>query len=212
MHKLQRGQSSACLAHYQHGRNSWSDIPPDEKSAIWTELEAMQGQRCAYCEADISNDHKHIEHFRQRSRYLQGTFDWNNLFGSCNRKDTCGKHKDGCGLYNPADLLKPDVDDPEIFFIFVSDGTIAVRHGLNAQDQHRAEETLRIFNLDAQHGPLRSMRQQAVAGYLQTGEALWALASEYPPEDWEPILEGELLATSHLPFATAIKHMLTQQD
>jgi uncharacterized protein (TIGR02646 family) len=212
VHKLQRGQSSACLAHYQHGRNSWSDIPPDEKSAIWTELEAMQGQRCAYCEADISNDHKHIEHFRQCSRYLQGTFDWNNLFGSCNREDTCGKHKDRCGQYNPADLIKPDVDDPECFFIFVCDGTIAVRHGLNAQDHHRAVETLRIFNLDAQHGPLRRMRQQAVAGYLKTGEELWELATEYPREEWQPLLDSELGATAHLPFATAIKHVLTRQD
>lgn len=212
MHKLQRGRSPACLAHYQHGRNIWSDMTPDRKSAIWTELEAMQGQRCAYCEADISNDQKHIEHFRQCSRYPQGTFDWNNLFGSCNREDTCGKHKDRCGQYNPADLIKPDVDDPECFFIFVSDGTIAVRHGLNAQDHHRAAETLRIFNLDARHGPLRRMRQQAVAGYLRTGEELWELATECPREEWQSLLDSELGATAHLPFATAIKHVLTRQD
>lgn len=212
MHKLQRGRSPSCLANYQHGHNTWSDVTPERKSAIWTELEAMQGQRCAYCEADISNGYKHIEHFRQRSQYPSGTFEWNNLFGSCNREDTCGKHKDRCGPYNPVDLIKPDVDDPECFFIFVSDGTIAVRDTLNAQDQHRAAETLRIFNLDARNGPLRRMRQQAAAGYLKTGEELWELAAEYSQEEWQPLLDSELLATSNLPFATTIKHVLTRQD
>jgi uncharacterized protein (TIGR02646 family) len=53
---------------------------------------------------------RHIEHFRQRSRYHQGTFEWDNLFGSCNRPDNRGKHKDQCGNYDYQDLIKPDVE------------------------------------------------------------------------------------------------------
>jgi uncharacterized protein (TIGR02646 family) len=212
MHKLQRGNAPTCLGNYRHGTNNWSEVTPAEKASIWTELEAMQGPLCGYCEADISNGQKHIEHFRQKGRDPTVTFLWANLFGSCNRDDSCGKHKDRCGDYNPADLIKPDVDDPESFFVFVSDGTIAVRKGLSQQDTRRANETLRIFNLDAQHGPLRRMRQQAAAGYLQTGEELFSLASEYPPEEWQPLLDEELAATAHLPFATAIKHALTRQN
>jgi len=212
MHKLQRGNAPVCLGKYQHGRDNWSAVTPDEKASMWTALEAMQGQRCGYCEADISHSQKHIEHFRQKGRDPTVTFLWSNLFGSCNREDSCGRHKDQCGTYNPADLIKPDADHPENFFVFVSDGTIAVRQDLSLQDQHRATETLRIFNLNAKHGPLRRMRQQAVAGYIQTGEELCALAAEYPPEDWQSLLDSELNATAHLPFATAIKHVLTRQN
>jgi uncharacterized protein (TIGR02646 family) len=171
----------------------------------------MQGRRCGYCEADISNGQKHIEHFRQKGLDPTVTFLWSNLFGSCNREDSCGKHKDNrCDAYSSEDLIKPDVEDPERFFLFVSDGTIAVRQGLNVQDRHRATETLRIFNLDAKHGPLRRMRQQAAAGYLQTNEELCALSAEYPPEEWQFLLDRELAATAHLPFATTIKHALTR--
>lgn len=212
MHKLQRGIAPACLAKYQHGRDNWGAVTSDEKAEIWTELGAMQGQRCGYCEADISHSSKHIEHFRQKGRDATVTFLWSNLFGSCNREDSCGKHKDACSVYPPADLIKPDVDDPEHFFIFVSDGTIAVRAKLSDPDRHRAIETLRIFNLDAKRGPLRRMRQQAAAGYLQTSEELCALAAEYAPEEWQPLLESELIATAQLPFATAIKHALTRQS
>lgn len=211
MHKLQRGNAPACLAHYRHGRDNWGDVTPGEKATIWTELEAMQGQRCGYCEADISNGQKHIEHFHQKGRDASVTFLWSNLFGSCNREDSCGKHKDRCAVYPPANLIKPDVDDPEHFFVFVSDGTIAIRQGLSDPDRHRATETLRIFNLDAQHGPLRRMRQQAATGYLQTAEEFLTLAAEYLPEEWQPLLDSEMAATAHLPFATAIKHVLTRQ-
>jgi uncharacterized protein (TIGR02646 family) len=215
MHELQRNPvAPTCLNKYQHGRDQWSMQSPtyDERQEIWNQLNAMQGHRCAYCEADISNGQKHIEHFRQKGRDATVTFLWSNLFGSCNRKDSCGKHKDGCGDYNPSDLIKPDVDDPEHFFVFVPDGTIAIRQGLSKADKHRATETLRIFNLDAQHGPLRRMRQQAAVGYQQTVEEILALAADYPPEEWQPLLDSEVATTADLPFATAIKHALMRQN
>ncbi|GHU03948.1 hypothetical protein FACS1894158_03340 [Betaproteobacteria bacterium] len=212
MHKLQRGAAPTCLAHYQHGRDDWSQVSSADKAAIWRELDDMQGKRCAYCEADISNtNNKHIEHFRQRGRFPQGTFDWSNLFGSCSREESCGKHKDQCGAYNPADIVKPDVDDPEQFFVFVSDGAIAIRQGLSPQDQHRASETLRVFNLNDQNGPLRWMRHRAVAGYTQTAEELHEWAAVLDQTEWLSYLQSELTATSHLPFATAIKHVLLSQ-
>ncbi len=209
MHKLQRDVAPACLARYKHGRNQWSHNVPtvDERTDIWNKLEQMQGARCAYCEADIVTGPRHIEHFRQRSRYPQGTFEWANLFGSCNRGESCGKHKDKCG-YTPEDLLKPDVDDPDDYLVFVSDGTIAPRAGLSLAQLQRATETLRVLNLDAQNGALRHMRRSAAAGYLQTAEELRELAEHYPESDWLPLLHSELAATAHLPFVTAIHHAL----
>lgn len=161
MHLLQRDiNEPACLKHYHHGRDHWNQNTPipSEKIQIWEKLDQMQDRRCAYCEADIHNSDRHIEHFQQRSRYPQGTFDWTNLFGSCNREDSCGKHKDQCGSYNPDDLIKPDVDDPEHYLLFISDGTICIRNGLTDAEQQRARETLRIFNLNHDRGPLRYRR------------------------------------------------------
>lgn len=213
MHYLDRTSipAPASLNNYQHGRHTWNDLSRDDRQEICAALEAMQGQRCAYCECDLNKHDRHIEHFRQRGRYPQGTFDWNNLFWSCKREDSCGKHKDSCGIYQHPDLIKPDVDDPEQFFIFVADGSITVRDDLTNHDRNRAEETLRIFNLDAQWGPLRNIRRTAVIGYIKTAEAIQELAQSYPPEAWMSFLEEELEQIQELPFCTAIKHVLTPQ-
>lgn len=211
MHMLHRGNAPDCLAKYRYGRDRWSDDIPtlgEKTDQIWPALDAMQGSRCAYCEAKIGDDNRHIEHFRQRSRYPQGTFKWTNLFGSCNRKESCGNHKDSCGPYNHEDLIKADEEDPEHFFLFVSDGTIQVRPTLNRQEAHRAAETLRVLNLDPVHGSLRHMRKRAIAGYLQTAEEIRQWAEIFPQEDWLPFFEEEIARTAELPFATAIKHVL----
>lgn len=172
----------------------------------------MQQRRCAYCEIGIKTDtedrNAHIEHFRQRSRHPQGTFEWGNLFGSCNKQESCGDHKDRLPPYNPSDLIKMDEENPDDFFIFVADGTIALRPDLTDRQKHRAKETLRIFNLDAEHGPLRHMRKAAVQGYIQTAEELAEIASQFDEEEWLPFLNEELKAAKGLPFATAIRHVL----
>jgi len=170
----------------------------------------MQKCRCAYCECDLNSDNdRHIEHFRQRAPHLypQGTFEWTNLFGSCGKKNSCGSHKDRSGPYNQADLIKPDVDDPELFFQFHTDGKISIRSELNRNDHNRANETLRIFNLDPPNGSLRWMRHSAAIGYLQTAEAIVLLA-DGDKSLIENLLLEEICKTSHLPFATAIKNTL----
>ena len=209
MRKLHRGAAPTCLAVFRHGQHNWRDITPALKAAIWTELDAMQMQRCAYCEADIGNGKKHIEHFRQKGRDPTGTFLWSNLFGSCNREDCCGKHKDRCAVYPPGDLVKADVDNPELYFVFAPNGSVSPRNGLSPTDRHRATETIRIFNLN---GVLRQIRSREVAPYLQTAETFAEIAAEFPETDWMPLLQQELSDTAHLPFATAIKHVLTRQS
>ena len=94
MHRLQRGAAPICLARYRHGRDNWSALDGADRTEIWQTLEAMQSQRCAYCEAAIAEGNRHIEHFVQKGRDPRVTFQWDNLFGSCNREDSCGKYKD----------------------------------------------------------------------------------------------------------------------
>ena len=173
----------------------------------------MQGERCAYCECSLIAQGKHIEHFRQKSIYPQGTFDWWNLFGSCNRNNSCGKHKDSIASnYDHRDLIKPDVDDPNHFFHFMVDGTIALRDGLSATDQKRATETLRIFNLDQTHGPLRAMRHEAAVGYKETGLAVAELFERARRRDCLAFITDELASTADFPFRSVIRHTLLPTD
>ncbi len=214
MHRLHREpQSLACLQRYRHGRDNWGmqSPTPAERGDIWVQLNAVQANRCAYCEMAISESSRHIEHFRQRGRYPQGTFDWHNLFGSCDRDGVCGRHKDQCGVYHHADLLKPDVDDPDEFLVFDPQGGVHPKAKLTQDKEHRAQETIRILNLTG--GGLPHMRAAAAAGYLQQVEQWAEYASHFPEEEWRPIVEQELAReldrTLHLPFSTAIRHTLT---
>lgn len=209
MHKLQRPIPPQCLNHFSHGLNNWGDVLPLQKTEIWNALDEMQQKRCAYCEIEIKTDREHsnahIEHFRQCARYPQGTFKWANLFGSCNRDDSCGKYKDRLPAYEHQDLIKMDIEDPEKFFMFLADGSVVPAKGLTPQDEHRAKETIRIFNIN---GSLRQIRETTVKGYLQTAEELAQMAVEFDEEDWLPLLKEELDTIETLPFATAIKHVL----
>lgn len=214
MHKLGRGNVPGCLSRYRHGRDTWAGVMEADKEEIRKELKSMQGELCAYCECSLGAHGQHIEHFRQRSIYPQGTFDWCNLFGSCNRKNSCGKHKDSVPRnYDHRDLIKPDDKDPELFFHFMVDGTIALRPGLSATNQKRAMETLRIFNLDQTHGSLRAMRHEAAVGYKETGLAVAELyEAGAAAEDCLEFITEELVSTSDLPFRTVIRHTLLPAD
>ena len=158
----------------------------------------------------MPDGNRHIEHFRQRRSYPQGTFEWSNLFGSCNRMGTCGKAKDQCGTYPPESLIKPDIDNPDDYFVFTPRGTVEPRAGLSPAQRHRASETIRIFALD---GALNQIRLAELAGYLQTMEYFAEYANAFPEDDsWIEELEAEVRRTAHLPFATAIRHVLTRQS
>lgn len=209
MHKLVRPLPPTCLRLYQYGQDNWGSVTPDHKSEIWHKLDEMQQHRCAYCEAAIktesSKSNSHIEHLRQRSQFPRGTFLWSNLFGSCNRQDSCGKYKDNLPPYRHQDIIKMDTEDPEAFLQFLADGNVVPINGLSQADKHRAEETIRIFNLN---GALRQVRETTIKGYLQTAEELAGYAAEFDEADWLPLLQDELNQIKDLPFTTAIKHML----
>lgn len=207
MHKLQRGAAPACLSSYRHGLNNWKDLSADDKQELWQKLDDMQHQRCAYCEAELRADKRHIEHFRQKGHDPKVTFLWSNLFGSCNRVENCGKYKDELPPYDPANLIKPDEEDPEHFFLFVSDGSVAVRAGLTVVETRRANETIRIFNLN---GILRAMRRSAIASYVDQGlEVMQMLESGgLTRDECAELYNEELAAIENLPFSTAIRHTL----
>jgi uncharacterized protein (TIGR02646 family) len=209
MHQLQRDPiPPTCLANYRHGVNQWRELSHLDREEIWRKLGAMQGERCAYCEATLG-EARHIEHFRQQSRYAAGTFAWDNLFGSCDHPDSCGKHKDQC-QYLPADLIKADIEDPERFLVFEITGTVQARSNLSVADRHKAEETIRILNLNT--AKLKQTRRVLLMHFAETAEALAELARVHGDEAVKPLLDDELNKIATGPHPTAIKHILTKQS
>ncbi len=209
MRKLDRAvcPPPPCLGGYNHGAHTWSA----HKAEIRKRLEMIQGKRCAYCEGDIEVLGQHIEHFRCKGRHVPLTFDWNNLYWSCDQTDSCGHYKDrGAGRYTVADLIDPCLDDPDDFFVFRSDGTISVRRGLSARGEHRAKETLRVFALDADWGRLRAMRKAAVSGYVNDADE--AFNAGLSPEDIRAYFADVVKYAKGLPFCTAIRHVLTERQ
>jgi uncharacterized protein (TIGR02646 family) len=202
MHKLHRGTAPSCLnRHYRNSGNDWSKVSVEDKTEIWEALQAMQLDLCAYCESKITAPKQHIEHFCLRSRFPKKTFEWSNLFGSCNVKEHCGKHKDN-QQHEPTALIKPDEEDPEKLLLFIVDGTVTFRSGLEPEDQQRAKETIRVFNLNT--ASLKNQRWQAVQGYLSLIEE----KSELSDTDWREYIDDELQKAVGQAFETAIRHIL----
>jgi uncharacterized protein (TIGR02646 family) len=154
MHKLDRASITLphCLFLYHHPPHKWDDVSGEHKQEIRDCLKQMQSERCAYCEGDVYNG-VHIEHFRRKNilHFPQLTFEWENLFLSCESHEHCGHYKDrpSADPYNPAELVKPDEHEPDDYFYFHSDGDVRPRSGLEAPRLRQALETIRVFNLDA---------------------------------------------------------------
>lgn len=210
MHKLER-EAEAVVLKYRHGTHKWggnnAGIPnAAERVAIWAALDRMQNGRCAYCEVKIRDGARHIEHFLSRHSHPKHTFDWNNLFGSCDRDDSCGKYKDGNGKpYQPEDLIKPDVDDPDPFLLFTLDGHVGPSDGLSPADLWRAKETIRVFNLNC--AGLATERKNALDRYRPQFEYFMGIYPELPELVVEEIAKLKA-KTAGAPFATAIRRML----
>ena len=193
MRALKRGDAPECLGHIQKDAK-WDDFPPKCKKEVLDELRSMaagtEGPFCHYCESLIVQgpDRHSIEHMYPRRRYPELTFDWSNLYLSCKTAAHCDQFKDGkgCPPYDPEDLLRPDVDDPDSFLQFLSSGEVIPREGLTPNDQHRAETTIRVLALNATD--LRAQRHQT---------ALIAKSFVDPVleiEGWEENERQELLA------------------
>ena len=209
MRRLDRAAvpSPPCLVNYLPGRDKWDDVNNEDRIQIRVRLEQMQGRRCAYCEGALDALGQHIEHFRRKHHFQALTFEWSNLYWSCDQKDSCGHYKDhGAGPYDIGDLVEPTIDDPDTFFRFRADGTISVRYGLQETDVHRAEETLHVFNLNPQRGRLRHMRKAVLSGYVGMIDE----CEGFSANELQELLAAELAQAATEPFSTAIRHVLTE--
>lgn len=197
MRKLHRGQTPNCLSKYRHGSDEWREISKNTQCSaeIWQQIEDMQGSFCAYCESHFNNK-KHIEHFFRRRDLPQRTFDWTNLFGSCNEPSSCGGYKDNHApsSIDLSKVCKPDENDPADYLLFVENGNVVPKEGLSTEDIQIAENTIQIFNLNGST-KLVGKRREAARRELESAKSYFEVANDYAGSDdldMKDLLENEL--------------------
>lgn len=215
MHKLNRGSIEApeCLANYNHQMNTWSGLEASCKQQVREALKEMQGPSeynllCAYCENAIYHG-GHIEHFLRKHKdyFPELMFEWSNLFLSCDEQGHCGHYKDrrGSEPYNPDELIKPDVDDPDTYLYFHSSGEVMARTCISPNDESKASETIRVFGLN--NPALIGKRSNALRTYkARVLDDLQEFSTDL--EFLKEYIQGEVDASEGQPFATVIKHFL----
>jgi uncharacterized protein (TIGR02646 family) len=203
-----------CLGRGARPAPNWGALDHAHKVEIRVSLHELQGRFCAYCDADLdggreppapddTHDRDHIEHLWPKGRFPGKEFDWSNLFLSCNAEDTCGTHKEREGLpYEPEDLVNPCLDDPDALLVFRRDGRVEPR-AREGRDRTRAEETIRVFNLNAP--ALRLQRGLALQEYRR--QELEHLLAD--PEFWRQVIAEELKASETAPFSAVVRQFLT---
>jgi len=128
-------------AYEQEQRPAKPEYPKAQKSRyaheqIKSQLEAMCGVKCAYCESPVTAvSYQHVEHFRPQSIYPRLAYHWDNLLLACERCNSGWKkakfplmdgnqpqeNRDAPCVRDDSDdnaLINPCQDDPAEFFDF----------------------------------------------------------------------------------------------
>lgn len=128
----------------------------DMHDQLSVSLYEAQLHYCAYCECRLKHPstakNSHIEHLERRSDNPNRIFDWSNMFLSCINKDSCGKFKDESKpkiVFNIQDIIDPSHEDPQDFFQYDALGRISPRDDISFSSQKRAQETIRVLNLNS---------------------------------------------------------------
>jgi len=126
--------------------------------------------KCAFCESTLGvTSYPEIEHYAAKTLAPNLCFEWTNLLPACRRCNGAKADQEHRGV-----LLKPDSEDPEPFFwIDPGSGKLEPHPNLNEEGKRRAEETIRICNL--QRGPLCVKRAETL---VRVGRWLRSVAAE----------------------------------
>ena len=186
--------SSWKAADHMAHRPRWARVPRSERGAVHASLMREQGFLCCYCEARVTAEDSHVEHFRPRDTFEGLQLDYDNLLCSCQRNlkggepRHCGNKK---GRWFKEDLLvSPLAADCEERFRFTADGCIRPRKANDAA----ATATIRRLGLDLPK--LRGLRRAAV-------DALY----NDPPKEIDRLL-GKPADAVFQPYYSTIKQVL----
>lgn len=117
-------------------------------------MDSEQNFQCAYSEVNIEPDgsSSHIDHYYKRDWFAEKSFDWFNLFVSTNNEAYGAKYKDNHSKLKKEDydlLLKPDIDDPRLYFKYSFTGEIGILSNNDKSIEYKkAKRTIEVFNLN----------------------------------------------------------------
>lgn len=149
-----------------------------------------------------SQAYPQIEHYISRKAAPGRAFQWANLFPVRQICNGSKGHADHQGR-----LLKPDDEDPELFFWIGPEGDVAPHPGLNAAEASRATETIRLCALN--RGGLREDRLMVanrVKRWLKRAAVLVDGLDEDTQKEWD-----EFSDPGH-PHKIVIRHVLTERS
>ena len=133
----------------------------------------MTHGKCAYCEGSLgSQSYCEIDHYIPKLVAPHKVFDWDNLFSAC-----CVCNKTKGDRNHRHSLIKPDLDDPEMYLWINPNGLIEPHPKLDAFDKDRAAETIELCGLN--RGPLVSDRAEALLHNTDSEEVLLNPAREF---------------------------------
>jgi len=119
-------------------KKTWDDL--NNRDVVNDTLLKEQEAMCAYCEIKLNK--YHIDHFYKRNLFPELTFDYNNLFLSCNSEKHSAKYKDKLGLQKNefVEFYSPiDINNQEFEYSLL--GEIVGK-------TTRARKTIEVFNLN----------------------------------------------------------------
>jgi len=126
-------------------------------------LKEQRGQ-CFYCEQKIKSSR--IDHFIPRDAPNEKDIEcnYNNLFLSCDRKESCDIQKGSTfdeSRYIRLFSNRYDLENPSDFFNFTARGKIKAKKLLNDDSKNRAKNTIELLNLN--HKYLVDARQVIIS-------------------------------------------------
>lgn len=134
-----------------HKYGTFSKLPDSIKKIVSTrykhieitsKLIPKEDTKCAFCESmPMESGYIEIEHYLPKSIYPNETYEWTNLLPSCKR---CNMKKLAFDT-GKLPIVKPDVDDPELFFTYDSIKLIVKK---NALDKTIAKRTIQRLDLN----------------------------------------------------------------
>ncbi len=193
-------------------------------------LKNEQNWRCAFCNKKYVNeeetpgyyknlndkDKNHIDHFLKRELYPKLTFDYNNMFVSCNSDKHCARYKDNM-LKKIVDkeeakrinqlLLKPtdNICDYITYDLF---GLVHEQQKLSEEKQERAAKTIEYFNLG--HENLRQDRRSLIIGMLHS--MLYITNEEMFVNCFAKIMKNHLQTSFKISLEPKLKNLINKPD
>jgi len=159
MRTIVKGVAPACLEKAERRGMSWDDFVKNDQDGYKSSRQQANVEQhgvCGYTEVplDVSRVTIHFDHFRKKSIYPKLRFKWDNLFAAIKDRPFGADYKDKivdgdnhnivyANIFSP---LTPHLQD---YFHYATNGEIEPSNGLSEENRHKAEETIRVFNLNA---------------------------------------------------------------